>query len=77
MTDLREPWARRGEIWQRAEAGAIKAAANRHGGIFWDHPEMVALMMQQRIEADELHALHGEERLKLMIRIRRDRREAT
>jgi hypothetical protein len=74
---MREPYARRCEVWQRAENDAVRMEGRRSEGSIpgmWDHPEMVELMLQQRLEADSLHAIHGEERVRLMIAIRRERR---
>lgn len=64
---LREPFARRGETWDRAEQTAAKAADIAADG---EHPEMLALIRTQHREVTALIAVQANERIRLALQLR-------
>lgn len=70
MTQLREPWARRGEAWDRARNSSVPRDSEEH--LFDDHPEMVELLLTQFREQQTLARTHNTERLRLNLKLRRE-----
>lgn len=68
MSDnLREPFARRDEVWARA-ARTDEAATD--DSTVTNHPEYVALVVQQHREVQALMSTHTHERIRLALQLR-------
>lgn len=70
--DLREPWARRDEVWNRAARTAEHDAAAKADSTVTVHPEYVALVIEQHREISALMSAHTHERIRLALALRNE-----
>lgn len=71
---LREPFARRGEVWDRV-ANSPSSMPPEDDSLL-RHPEMIELMLTQRAEEQSLQVHHAQERVRLALTLRREMSDA-